>query len=171
MFCISYIYIFYSYFQPLLHMNRKAFHLQSMRQKSSAKKPAIRAAQVGFFCCHCVCVCVCRYTQRILTVDLSHVEIWLEVLLEIKTLTKKKLKQQNNLKKQPKKTPQTAEFCLIRTTVAHVSPGHTGRGTFAGCLISCCFFFLKCVCVCDSYGVLTSAVSWYHLAVWVVLTH
>lgn len=169
---VYHIYIFYSYFQPLLHMNRKATFIFSLWGKSHRQKSPPYAQRrwdsfvVTVCVCVCGCVCVCRYTQRILTVDLSHVEIWLEVSLEIKTLTKKKLKQQNNKKTQQKKNTTDSRIQFD----PHFTRTHRQRNI---CRVfdQLLFFFFSSVCVCDSYAVLTSAVSWCHLAVWVALTH
>lgn len=77
------IYIFYSYFQPLLHMNQKATFIFSLWGKVISKSNPTRS--VGWI----LFVSVCRYTQHVLTVYLSHVEISLKVSLEIETFTKK----------------------------------------------------------------------------------
>ena len=91
-------FFFYSYFQSLLHMNQKATFLFSLYEAKSSARQNLRAAQVGFFC-QCVCPCAhCRYTQHILTVYLSHVEISLEVSLGIKTFSKKTNKKKQNKK-------------------------------------------------------------------------
>lgn len=73
----------------------------------------------------------------------------LKVSLEIKTLSKKK-------KKQMKKTKQhTVEVVLNRTTPVHILSRHTRRRAFVMSLISGHFQQV----VCDSYRVLTKAVS------------
>lgn len=64
-------YIFYSYFQSLLHMNQKATFIFSLWGKVIGKSKPTRSA--GWIL---LSVCVhthCRYTQHILTVYLSHV--------------------------------------------------------------------------------------------------
>lgn len=76
-----------------------------MRQSHQQVKPYAQRRLDSF-------VSVCRYTQHVLTVYLSHVEISLKVSLEIETFTKKKTKKN--------KKPQTAEIFLIRTTPAHI---------------------------------------------------
>lgn len=92
--------------------------------------------------CQCVCPCAhCRYTQHILTVYLSHVEISLEVSLGIKTFSKKTNKKKTKQKK------HTVELFLNRTTPVHISPRHTRRRAFAMSLISGRFQEV----VCDFY--------------------
>lgn len=101
---VYYIYILFIFPTSTSHEPESHFHLQSMRQSHQQVEPYAQRRLDSF-------VSVCRYTQHVLTVYLSHVEISLKVSLEIETFTKKI--------KQNRKT-QTAEIFLIRTTPARI---------------------------------------------------
>lgn len=110
-----------------------------MRQKSSASQN-LRAAQVGFFC-QCACA-HCRYTQHIHTAYLSHVEISLKVKTFLKKTYSRILLEQNYTVHIFIKTRSNTSVGLISGRFQEVA--------------------------CDSYCVLTKAVSQYCVA-WIAL--